>query len=109
MTSRKRSNPGKAAKKRTATKDRSRGDHAATPSAQSPRRPAQRPARLLAEGKERRLTRSSDDALRRQVKEDDLEAFRQRFGEGRLTTDHGIPIPQTDDSLKAGLRGPSLL
>jgi catalase len=106
MTSRKRSTP---AKKRTTTKDRSRGDHAAEPSAQSPRRPSQRPARLLAEGNERRLARSSDDVLRRQAKEDDLEAFRQRFGEGRLTTDHGIPIPQTDDSLKAGLRGPTLL
>src|SRR6185295_450516 len=26
-----------------------------------------------------------------------------------LTTDQGIPIPHTDDSLRAGLRGPTLL
>ncbi len=26
-----------------------------------------------------------------------------------LTTDHGIPIPQTDNSLRAGVRGPTLL
>ena len=29
--------------------------------------------------------------------------------QGPLTTDQGIPIPQTDDSLKAGQRGPTLL
>jgi catalase len=47
--------------------------------------------------------------LRRQDKDQALEVFRQRFRPSELTTDQGIPIPQTDDSLKAGLRGPSLL
>jgi len=47
--------------------------------------------------------------LRPKTKDDELEAFRERFGSSPLTTDHGIPIPQTDDSLKAGIRGPSLI
>jgi catalase len=46
---------------------------------------------------------------RRQDKDDDLESFRLRFGRRELSTDQGVPIPQTDDSLKAGLRGPTLM
>ena len=38
-----------------------------------------------------------------------LEPFRQHPEDTFLTSDQGIPIPQTDDSLKAGLRGPSLI
>jgi catalase len=38
----------------------------------------------------------------------DLELFRQRRPAGALTTDQGIPIPHTDDSLKTE-RGPTLL
>ena len=38
-----------------------------------------------------------------------LEAFRQRPENSVLTTDQGIPIPHTDDSLKGGPRGPTLL
>ena len=38
-----------------------------------------------------------------------LEPFRERPEGTFLTSDQGIPIAQTDDSLKAGLRGPTLL
>jgi catalase len=46
---------------------------------------------------------------RRDGKHEDLELFRQRDSRPELTTDQGIPIPHTDDSLKLGPRGPSLL
>jgi catalase len=46
---------------------------------------------------------------RRDDKHEDLELFRQREPRPTLTTDQGIPIPHTDDSLKAGERGPTLL
>jgi catalase len=38
-----------------------------------------------------------------------LEPFRDAPRGAMLTTDHGLPIANTDDSLKAGVRGPSLL
>ena len=38
-----------------------------------------------------------------------LEASRERPEDSVLTTDQGIPIPHTDDSLKGGARGPTLL
>ena len=38
-----------------------------------------------------------------------LEPFREYPEHQQLTTDQGIPIPHTDDSLKAGPRGPTLL
>jgi catalase len=38
-----------------------------------------------------------------------LDPFRDRPRGALLTTDHGLPIAHTDDSLKAGVRGPSLL
>src|SRR5688572_21785541 len=38
-----------------------------------------------------------------------LDSFRERPEGTTLTTDTGVPIPHTDDSLKAGLRGPTLL
>src|SRR5690349_1735778 len=37
-----------------------------------------------------------------------LDAYRDDL-QGTLTTDQGIPIPDTDNSIKAGLRGPTLL
>src|SRR5688572_17964163 len=46
---------------------------------------------------------------RRDDKHEDLELFRQREPRAVLTTDQGIPIPHTDDSLKAGPRGATLL
>ena len=45
----------------------------------------------------------------RDDKHEDLERFRQREPQATLTTDQGIPIPHTDDSLKTGVRGPTLL
>ncbi len=43
------------------------------------------------------------------AKSESLEPFRERPTGTVLTTDQGIPIPHTDDSLKAGTRGPTLL
>lgn len=45
----------------------------------------------------------------KQSKNQSLEPFRERPEETVLTTDQGIPISHTDDSLKAGVRGPTLL
>src|SRR4051812_27415175 len=42
-------------------------------------------------------------------KNESLEPFRERPEDTVLTTDQGIPIPHTDDSLKASVRGPTLL
>jgi catalase len=42
------------------------------------------------------------------TKDEQLAAFRDSAG-STLSTDQGIPIPHTDDSLRGGLRGPSLL
>jgi catalase len=42
-------------------------------------------------------------------KHENLEPFRERPAESVLTTDQGIPISHTDDSLKAGVRGGTLL
>ena len=42
-------------------------------------------------------------------KQEQLEPFRA-YPEGTvMNTDQGVPIPHTDDSLRAGLRGPTLL
>jgi catalase len=38
-----------------------------------------------------------------------LDAFRVAHGGTRLTTDQGIPVENTDNSLHAGTRGPSLI
>jgi catalase len=56
--------------------------------------------------------RSGAGAVRpgeRDAKHQDLESFRQREPRSALSTDQGIPIPHTDDSLKGGPRGPTLL
>ncbi len=45
----------------------------------------------------------------RDDKHADLEVFRQRDSRPGLTTDQGVPIEHTDDSLTAGPRGPTLL
>jgi catalase len=42
-------------------------------------------------------------------KSEALEPFRERPADSVLTTDQGIPISETDNSLKAGVRGPTLL
>ena len=38
---------------------------------------------------------------------DALEQFRERADDTALTTDQGVKISHTDDSLKAGERGPT--
>ncbi|GAA0723610.1 catalase [Dactylosporangium roseum] len=43
------------------------------------------------------------------TKDRQLSANRRPFNEGVLTTDQGIPVEDTDNSLRAGARGPSLL
>lgn len=45
----------------------------------------------------------------RTTKDVALDVFRADPDGQTLTTDQGVRIPQTDDSLKAGLRGPTLL
>jgi catalase len=45
----------------------------------------------------------------RTLKDVALDAFRADPTGRTLTTDQGVGIPQTDDSLKAGVRGPTLL
>jgi catalase len=47
------------------------------------------------------------EALR--TKSEDLETSRQRPEESYLTTDHGLRVEHTDDSLKAGPRGPTIM
>ncbi|MBO0768307.1 MAG: catalase, partial [Solirubrobacterales bacterium] len=46
----------------------------------------------------------SDDA-----KEQQNEAARVRSEQGALSTDQGVKVDHTDDSLSAGARGPTLL
>jgi catalase len=60
---------------------------------------------------------SSDDEPRKEewvedevrTKSDDLETSRKRPEGTRLTTDQGVRVEHTDDSLRAGPRGPSLI
>jgi catalase len=50
----------------------------------------------------------SDNGKTRNAKDRQLDTFRRELGE-RMTTDQGIPVDHTDDSLKAGARGPTLM
>lgn len=52
---------------------------------------------------------SSSHPAQKDDKHEDLELFRQREPQPSYTTDQGIPISHTDDSLTAGPRGPTLL
>jgi catalase len=51
---------------------------------------------------------SPQNSANEQSKDQSLEKYREGAGD-RLTTDQGVPINTTDDSLKAGSRGPTLL
>jgi catalase len=51
---------------------------------------------------------SPQNSANEQSKDQSLEEYREGAGD-RLTTDQGVPINTTDDSLKAGSRGPTLL
>ena len=53
---------------------------------------------------------SVDDQLRTaQQKQELLNRHRVAHGAAMLTTDQGVPVTNTDDSLKAGARGPTLM
>lgn len=43
------------------------------------------------------------------AKSDQLEPFRESADGAHLTTNHGLKVSNTDDSLKAGSRGPTLM
>ncbi len=45
----------------------------------------------------------------RDSKHEDLEPHRENAKGTRLTTDQGVPLSHTDDSLKAGERGPTIM
>lgn len=48
--------------------------------------------------------------IRQELKKDDqLEIFRSSHGGEKLTTNQGVRVSSTDDSLKAGARGPTLM
>ncbi|MHB1127880.1 MAG: catalase [Bacillota bacterium] len=48
-------------------------------------------------------------AIQEHSKDEQLDAFRADHSGTELTTDQGVHIPNTDDSLKAGSRGPTLM
>ena len=54
-------------------------------------------------------TPSTNPQPPKSAKDTQLETFRERPDGQFLTTDQGVRIVTTDDSLKAGLRGPTLL
>ena len=50
-----------------------------------------------------------DKKIDQNVKNDQLNPFKAEHSDKKLTTDQGIKLTNTDDSLKAGQRGPTLL
>jgi catalase len=72
-------------------------------------RPESATAPLANSGKPKRGRAARADASPRSDELETLEPFRERPNDTVLTTDQGIPIPHTDDSLKGGPRGPTLL
>lgn len=58
---------------------------------------------MPARGREHEATDQNNNKL------EDLETFRDDPRDAVLTTDQGVAIPHTDDSLKIGARGPSLI
>jgi catalase len=54
-------------------------------------------------------TTSTNGVRPHKTKDETLEPFRVRHDGTNLTTDQGVYISHTDDSLKAGQRGPSLI
>ncbi|MHB1152187.1 MAG: catalase [Eubacteriales bacterium] len=43
------------------------------------------------------------------IKQEQLSCYKERHDAQKLTTDQGVVLSNTDDSLKAGLRGPTLI
>jgi catalase len=62
-----------------------------------------------AQGGEMKKIKTPVSRTKRLGKNDRLEAFREDPKDSILTTDQGVRIPHTDDSLKVGARGPTLL
>lgn len=56
-----------------------------------------------------RMKSDSDGALNEHSKDRQLEPFREDGEDQYLTTNHGVRVNHTDDSLKAGERGPTLM
>ena len=52
---------------------------------------------------------NSPQLINDKAKTDQLENYSVDHNNSKLTTNQGVGIPNTDDSLKAGLRGPTLL
>ena len=48
-------------------------------------------------------------AIQEKSKDEQLEHFRSTHDNEKLTTNHGVRVSHTDDSLKAGERGPTLM
>ena len=48
-------------------------------------------------------------AIQEKSKDEQLENFRSTHDNEKLTTNHGVRVSHTDDSLKAGERGPTLM
>jgi catalase len=61
------------------------------------------------DGKAPLASKSNGAAMERTPRTGGLERDREDSRGRVLTTDQGVPIPHTDDSLKAGPRGPSLM
>ncbi|MEO6593768.1 MAG: catalase [Planctomycetota bacterium] len=75
------------------------------------KRPAQKTDKPINSPKSVSADKAAREGIkaRTPTKQEDLEVSRERPQRQELTTDQGIPISHTDDSLKAGRRGPSLL
>jgi len=55
-------------------------------------------------------TQNNDgNCVNEQSKDEQLEGFRIEHKQDRLTTNQGVKVSGTDDSLKAGVRGPTLM
>ena len=47
--------------------------------------------------------------IRKTAKPNQLETWKEKSDDAFLTTNHGVKINHTDDSLKAGSRGPTIM
>ncbi|MBC2723475.1 MAG: catalase, partial [Desulfosporosinus sp.] len=55
------------------------------------------------------LLQRNKTAIGEQSKEEQLKVFKVSHDDNKLTTNQGLYVASTDDSLKAGSRGPTLL
>src|SRR5687768_14448302 len=71
-----------------------------------PKRPAKSPAPVSDQPK---TSRSRSKPAQRTAKDVALDEVRERPEGATLTTDQGVAIPDTDNSLHAGPRGPTIM